>query len=453
MEASRFSFVLCAAAVVLTVAGCGTSGAPEICDATELDARLSSASPGDTIRLGECRVSGTFTVPSGVTLQGAGTGSSVLVAPAGERGVVLVPGESESVLRDMTIEASGLAGLFGTGAGSVMVERVEVLASAGTGVGFDDLDSVTLSDVSITGPLTTASRLPSKPSPTKTALYGLVLRRVMNASLSKVDVRGFAAFGVLALDSNVRWTEGSASQNRSVGLMMSGGSADLTGVEISETFAGGALLPPYSGVFSAGATVSTEELVVSNSEGHGLIHDAVAAIHADLVATDNEKSAVWVQRVDGFELSGSGTRLLRNAFGAFVGRSSVNITIADARIDETRTSEGFADGIHLVDSAVGLTLRRLTLTNNERIGVLADIRGSSSERLVVEGVTVSGVGSQLGALVQDLTGAENLPGVVRNGESAGNDDLSAGLVLEIIEADLGVSPEGAVGPDYQPGLQ
>lgn len=87
--------------VILAATGCADDG---YCDALELRGALSRAYTGDQIRVGVCRVSGSFTVPAGVTLRGAGTDQSILASEGTDPVVRLQPGELPSVVTDLSIE-------------------------------------------------------------------------------------------------------------------------------------------------------------------------------------------------------------------------------------------------------------------------------------------------------------------------------------------------------------
>ena len=69
------------------------------CDADELANALLSADLGDEVAVGECTVVGAFTVPSGVTLLGAGRGRSVL------------QGDGDGPLVRRSLDRTGSAGL------------------------------------------------------------------------------------------------------------------------------------------------------------------------------------------------------------------------------------------------------------------------------------------------------------------------------------------------------
>ena len=65
--------------LALLVAAASACSDESSCDPATLAVSLDRAQPGDTVEVGACRFEGTFVVPPGVTLQGAGRGETTLV--------------------------------------------------------------------------------------------------------------------------------------------------------------------------------------------------------------------------------------------------------------------------------------------------------------------------------------------------------------------------------------
>src|SRR5687768_16622505 len=98
-------------------AACGSDEPPH-CDPVSLQEALSRATPGDTISIGACTVSGTFEVPAGVTLAGQSSTSSKIVGAPAQPALRLVPGSPATTLRNLTVESQGQLAIIARGAGA-----------------------------------------------------------------------------------------------------------------------------------------------------------------------------------------------------------------------------------------------------------------------------------------------------------------------------------------------
>lgn len=422
------------------------------CDPGEIASALSAAEPGDTVRVGACRVTGSFTVPAGVTFEGVSTGDSVIVGSPGDVALTLVPAADGTRLRNLTVESAGAAGILVEGGGSAAIEHVDVSATLGLAIGVEGVDDLALTNVSVDGPVDAARATELVPpvAATDAATHGLVLVNVGAARLSDVVTSGFAQFGALFAGSDVTWSGGGAPANLGTGLMAAGGRLTLSSLDLSGTFEGLQLVPAYGAVFAAGADVDTTSLRVSDGEGYGLLHSEATARHIDLTARNNDMAAVWLQDCDHFELSGAGTGLVGNGLAGVVVVDSSDVTIRHAHIDATTTrtklveetgSVQVGDGIQLVGTTDAVTLEDLTLSSNARVGILVDLGGGTLDDFAIAQVSVDGTGEQLGAVVQGGTAPAGWDdGVTRQGATSAND---AALADE-----LGVV--GIVGPSDLP---
>jgi hypothetical protein len=431
-------------AAVASLAQCGDEESTEYCTAEALTSALAGARPGDTVKVGACAITGSFTVPAGVTLAGRGSGTSTLTTDRPQPAVRLTAGTPAARVVDLRIVSAGNSGILVRGTGTAGLERVAVEASRGMAVAAEDVASLELRDVTITGTVVpgnvnTVRCLPDPAHPDVACVvdsdewptHGLVLVRVASATLTGVRVTGLAGSGVVLVDSTTAWTGGGAPANLGTGLWIAGGETELTDLDLSGSMQGLMLMPAYGGVFSDDAVVESSGLVVSGGDNYGLLHDSVAARHVDLVARENGDAAVWVQNCDAsFELSGAGTLLSGNQFAGVVAVGSSNVTVADARIDGTGLAtrifeEGpvlVGDGVQIVDSTSGLNLRDLYLSGNDRVGLLLDGGGADMAGAVLDGITADGTGTQLGVVAQDGdTPAGWDSGVTRLGSTAAND--------------------------------
>ena len=454
MNRSSLSSALLLLAVSLSGAltvGCGGDG---ICDAGELSDALGAASLNDTVTIGECELRGSFTVPAGVTLAGAGT-SSRLVASGGPA-VILTGGREGAVLRDVAISSAESTAVFAEGGGAVAIYRVRVDASKGIAIRLESVAAASLTDVTLTGPVTAeiAATLPPTPDAAVTATHGLVLVDDAFVVLERVTISGFARFGALAIDSTVTWTGGGASDTLGVGFMAEGGSATLRDTTFCRVFSGLRPTPAYGLVFTAGASADTQGVTLCENEGYGMLQNGGRAAHVDLVGSANREPAVWVQQSDDFALSGAGSMLDDNALAGIVVVQSTNVSIADAQISGSSLATRIpdvggvvqvGDGVHLVvDDPAAVTLTNVMLLNNVRAGLLLDFRTGTPDAMDLSSVTVEGTGTALGAIAQD--GAGLIPSgtwdrnITRSGATIANDAAFAGR--------LGVV--GAVGPMFLP---
>jgi hypothetical protein len=426
--------------ILSLVSACGS----DVCD--DPAGALAAAVDGETVSMGSCRATGDVTVPSGVVFRGEP--GSVL---AGR--VTLEPG---STLAGITIETGGVVA-SGT-EGSVTIENVTVEMETGVAVRIDGLGA-DLSDVTLTGTVTAdnATDVPTMPTTDVWPTHGLLLVDAGSATspveLENVDVSGFARFGALFRNSHVAWRGGSASENLTVGAMAERGSITIEGVSFERNLQGVQPFPAFGAVFTDGVEVATTDALVSENEGYGLLQDDATVGHVDLVATNNGDAAVWVQSGRSFMLAGEGSMLAGNLLAGVVLVETPNAMIQDATIDTSSLATRIdgetgmvqvGDGVHaVVESASGLVFDGLSMTGNERTGMLLDVADGSLEGAVMD-VTVDGSGESLGVIGQGPSGL--IPsgtwdaGVTRLGATAAN-DAALDEALDIV---------GLIGPMFVP---
>jgi hypothetical protein len=438
-------------AAMAIVAGCDSGG---ICDADELSAALAVAIPGDVVEVGACEVTGAFTVPAAVTLRGASPTGSVIRVSEGQRGLTLItavgmPTEVES----LRVASEGCAAIVADGPGAAILTDLRIDAARGVGVAAQDLASFTLTRVDVAGPIGDEVPL-SVPMPPYTcasadpATHGIVVVRTEALQLTEVTTQGFAAYGALLFETDARWTGGGAENNVGTGLQVWGGDAMLQDLRLCRARQGVLVVESYAGLFSEGARIQSTGITVCDSETFGLMHDGVTAVHDDLTATDNAFSAVWAQEGGSLTVGGSAPMLANNGFAGVVSFDVPMVDVGAARIEGTATRTTAAgpvtiragDGVHVV-GADELHLTGLTLTNNERVGLLLDLGGMDPTAFDVGTVEVSGEGGSLGAVAQN----GEIPvgwdaDVMRLGATAAN-DAALTDALEIV---------GAIGPSCLP---
>jgi hypothetical protein len=392
-----------------------------LCEGETLRARLGRASEGETLQLGECAVEGPLSIPAGVTLRGAGPGRTVVVGSGEESAIVLGSGAT-------------LSGL------TVRVERGRALEARAA-------RALTIQDVALEGPVRAedAAELPALPSAGETATHGLLLVDA-EAELERVTVRGFARFGALLVQSQVRWTSGDADRNRAVGVMVAGGSLVLEEVRVCGTLAGVGVVPTYAAVIRDGARLESRELEVCDSAGYGVLHDDAIAAHVDFVGHGNTLAALWAQRSPSFTLAGAGTLLEDNGLGGLLAIDVAELEVFDATIRTTRSlrriegagSVTVGDGVHLdLATASGLRVEGLRLEDNGRAGLLAQIADGVLPSGVIGSVHVTSSGEAFGVVAQSestlIASGPRDAAVERHGAAAANDESLANR-LDVVSA-------------------
>jgi hypothetical protein len=433
-------WVIPAALLGLVCAGtvrCDGESATEHCDVAALQAALDAASPGSTVRMGACRLSGWLTVPAGVTLAGRGPGASILKTVGIFPALRITPGSTVTRVVDLSVESAeaNSAVFVLPGTGSAAVERVRIAAGHGFALAAEGVGSLALTGVTLTGPVTPANHLGWSDDPTETATHGLALVRVGNATLSDVTASGFALFGALLVDCSTTWTGGGAPRNLGTGVMVYRGEAELHDLDLSGTLDGDRLMPAYGAVFAGDdtteANVESSGLVLSGGDDAGLLQQKAVGLHRDLVAADNGGAGVWVQNCSSFELNGE-TRIEGNTFSGVVGIATQRMVVDGGEIATTQAvshvvseggSEPVGDGIHFVrDGAGTLEVRDVTLRTNDRVGLLLELRGGGTDGITLSGVEVSGTGEALGVYAQHGTATAGWDtGVTRDPVTTTND--------------------------------
>lgn len=411
------------------------------CDAAALREALEGASPGETVSLGACRVTGAFTVPAGVVLAGSGE-ESVIVGSGDGPAVTLVPGAQPAILRRARIESRSGIGVRAAGEGAVEIHDVTVHVTTGIGVGVRDVDVLAMSGVTIDGPVTPETADDVAPrADTDTGSFGLVLVDVASdaaaAVLSDVLVQDLGPWGAILIRSFVEWTGGGASRVVGTSVLVSDGRALLRSVEVSDVFQGVQPLPPYGLAVTGTATVETDALSISGSEGIGLLQAGTEGVHTALSASGNRFGAVWVQDSARFELAGASV-LADNRLAGVVLVRSRNASIEGARIERTEPQVSIygeavgveaADGVQVLDPTGPVALSDVTLSDNGRVGLLVSLGTAPIDRLSLANVAVTGAGAALGAVAQNDAGL--IPsgtwdtGVVRDTTTAANDPMVA----------------------------
>ncbi len=429
---------VCSLALFLALGGC--AGAEPNCADGALAAALMAATPGQTVELGTCTARGSFSVPAGVTLRGRGPASSRV-----ESTTVAVVLGAGATIEGVRIDHAAGHGIAAVSASSVTIRNVEIHSTLGrAAIGLADVTTVTLTDVTTTGPVaseTEAQALPARPSETDACLYGIVLQRVGAATLTNISASGFAAGGVVSSDTALTWNGGAADGDLTLGVWIDGGSATLTDVTIRGTLRGFAGNPPYGLAIGRDAVVGTDGLVVENThQGFGVIQDGGEAEHMGMLCTGHAGGGLVVQRSTSLRIGG-GSMIVDNGFAGIVTIEAAGVVVEDTmvamtalspRILSSWTSADVGDGVQLVRPSGPVVLRDLELASSGRVGLLADLGGMDAALVEVSNVSTSET-MQYGCVMQNGTGitAATLDGLCTRDEPARVADLSA-EVLSIV---------------------
>lgn len=432
--------------------GTGGSGlAPlEACaDGQAMVDKIAGAQKGDVIKLDVCTIQGPLVIPPGVTVQGAGKGLSRITTKAGTFAIHMLPGEPAARLSDVSVISSGTAAIAAKGAGAIELVNVEVDLTRGVGIAVEALSSLSMKEVSISGPVTprSARAFPANVLPKEAATHGLVVLDVPSVTIEATTVMGFADYGAIFVDSNLDWSKGGSFATLGTGLYVSGGAAKLDALSLCGAFSGNRKLPAYNGVFAKGAAVTSTKLQVCDSEGMGLLHVGATAHHEDIVGTGNLGPALWAQQSTSFEIAGASNVLDKNRFAGLVLVDVAKVHLVNTKIANTEmvsrpygaagASVELGDGIQLIRSAAAVTFESVSLTNNAHTGLQIDVGPNELDSPLFHmkwmGVTVESSGAAFGAICQGSP--NNVPhvwgpgvlgwdtGILRSGAAAVNDGL------------------------------
>ena len=349
--AVRLSRFIAIAAMATAPVGCGNGdgggGDPDgsvapsnyHCDADSLAAALAMADSQDAVGIGDCTITGSFTVPPGVTLTGQSQDKSTLQITSASGGLTLEVAEDETtVLRGLTIETDyGQAAVVGSGLGkgAIRLDDVTVEVTVGVGAAFSNIESLTLVDVTFQGPLALGELPSGTPSLSTAAMVGLSVADVASAAFTNLVVSGFETEGIRVVDSVVDpWTGGNINGNAGRGAVIDGGSAHMTDVEACQTVHHPEVVDLIGAglVISGGATVTTDGLV-SDDNNYGTVHlDGAIVSHTELTSSRNQLAAMWVQDAATVDIVGPNHIFEDNVYRALYIIDSDDVSIENLTI-------------------------------------------------------------------------------------------------------------------------
>ena len=427
--------------------------------AEALRGALEDASPGDVVELTAGTYEGSFSVPPGVTLAGAGMDLTEIVAPTELDALVVTggaDGEQNTLIRDMRITTTGGFGVRGS-AGFIQMMGVHVVVLRGAGIGIESASSFEAQRVRIEGPVTEATATSVEPEPTvaTTATHGLVLFEVSNAVLTSFTVTGTADVAALLVGSEAEFIDSTVSDVLGTGLYVLGGEASIVGLEVENVFHGVRLVPSYGVVVVGDAQVTSLDLAVRGSEDVGVLQVAASSEHERIAISGNRNGGVWVQNSPLFRATDGtiDTNGLVGVLLAEVGEALVrDVNLAGTEMVTRVGGSGradYGDGIQLQRPGGEHLIERVSFANSARVGFLMDGGGASLESVLLTGCDVGGEGMQLGAVAQNGSAPPGWDdGMARDTVTAAN-DLTVTAPLDILGI---VAPTEIRGADMVVGV-
>lgn len=443
------------------LAACGGDGGGQsrCADVGCLHRALAEAGPGDMIELEAGTFEGSFTLPAGVTLHGAGPDQTVLrfagdgpvlVAEVGETGA--------SRVADLAVEGVAGGGVLAEGAcaggdGVLELEHLAVSVQAGLGIGVWNACALRATDVTVTGNVDEQNKSGIVPAPDDTlfAVAGLALVQVGDARLTRVELSGAAAYGAVLYETPTAWSGGEVHHLVGTGIQADGPvDVSLQDLAVHHVWQG-ATPYGYGIVASREVNLTTENVSLEDNEGLGLLINESSGDFSGLTVRSNNNRGVWVQFCNppqagepSVRIHGTNTLFDANrgvALGVYV---STGVEVADATIQATEkfevsnngTGELIGDGIEIIESDQG-TFRDLIVQDNERAGVVVDCGDLESSDIQFDNVQISGEGDR-GFVPQNgtvTTSPEVTTEALRQAdELGGNLDTATEIQLEDIPA-------------------
>jgi hypothetical protein len=392
MEAGMKKLLCVLMVAALGLASCSEDGDKTCTDADCLTSALADAEAGSIVEVGAGTIEGNFTVPAGVTLAGAGSGSTVLKAAGAGPVLEVTTGSSATAVRDLSVEGGSTGGIYASGDGALTLKDLVISVTGGFCVKVREIGSLTAENLELSGNVTqdVQGTIQAKPNGELWALAGLAAVKVGQADLKNINATGFASCGVLLHRTPTVWDGGEMREMVGSGVHVDGQAAVTLKNVNSHDIWGGATPFGYGLVASNQAEVNTEGMNSKDNFVAGMLFDHATGEHIDAVVTGNQSRGVWIQHCGeagggpSVVFSGAGTSLDNNQGVAFGVYHSAGVSLADAHINGTQGANhipyGQETGMVQIGDAVEiiysdeLTFTDLVLDNNSRAGVVVDGR-------------------------------------------------------------------------------
>jgi hypothetical protein len=270
----------------------------------------------------------------------------------------------------------------------------------------------------LVGPIDAESAIAPPSAPSETGAFG-VAALDSEISLSAIHAQGFAVAAVVIEGGSVSWDDDDVDLDveatHGAGVLLVGTNATLRNVELGSMLAGidspGLALVATASSSGTPTTLTLEDARIAGGPGYGIFADRSDVVLAGVAVEDLGLVGVQVQ---GGSLAATDLTLRGNGGAGLAALDAARVSIERGTISEQRTVvlptdfrgvANIGDGIHVrrtsaATDPIHLTLTDVSLSNNERTGLLIDAMDTAPSVLALSGVSVTALGTSLGALAQ-----------------------------------------------------
>lgn len=397
------------------------------CTSAELTDALGDASNGDVVTLGACEfLDVQATVPAGVSLVGV-AGTRILGT-----GDVLVL-ETGASLSNVDVDVSNGRGIV-LSPGMHSLSDVSVIVEGGIGIDGSGSEG-TWSNVRVQGALDPL-RADSIP-PLATPEDGHFLIVLADATVDFIDVGVLQGgpWGVIVQNSTLNWDGGFVRDVVGTGVYASDSTLTMTDVSIENMLQGIQPYPSY-GILATGTVLTSDGVEILGSEGLGLLADDSSGIQSGLVVESCSFGGAWIQRAsvmqfDRMSMAGNGLAgLVSQSSTLTINEGSIARTTLQRALHAGNQSVTTGDGLQINDP-LGVTIEGLSLTENERVGLVVDLASQPIANVEIRSLSVAG--ESLGALVQqDGVFARDWDAAVTRDAATQANDTAQSLPLDLV---------------------
>ncbi|MFK8001756.1 MAG: right-handed parallel beta-helix repeat-containing protein [Polyangiales bacterium] len=397
------------------------------CTSAELVEALGNASNGDVVTLAACEFQDVqATVPAGVSLVGV-AGSRI----AGSGDVLVL--EAGASLSNVEVTVSNGRGVV-LSPGMHSLSAVNVNVDGGVGISAVGAEG-TWSNVRVEGALDPlrADAIPPLAAPEDG--HFLVVLEDVTIDFIDVGVLQGGPWGVIVQNSTLHWDEGFVRDVVGTGVYASGSTLTMTDVSIENMLQGIQPYPSY-GILATETNFTSDGVEIRGSEGLGLLADDSSGVQSDLLVESCSFGGAWIQRTS--EMQFDRISMMDNGLAGLVSQSST-LTINEGLITGTTLQQALhagdrsvttGDGVQINDP-LGVTIEGLSLTGNERVGLVVDLASQPIANVQVRSLSVEG--ESLGALVQqDGTVARGWDAAVTRDATTQTNDTAQSLPLDLV---------------------
>ena len=384
---------------------------------------LDQAKSGQIIKIEKGTYEGSFEIPQGIQIDGAGRNETIFKAKDDNPVLTVNTGTTLTTIMGFSIEADINGGIITKGTGDFTITEVEVSTQGSYGVKISDLNNVIINGLYLRGNVTEEDSYTITPSPDETeySISGLSLINLNSAQLNQVKAVKFASYGVIIIDSEVLWDNGEIFNTVATGIFVGGeNTVTISNVSVYDVKKG---ITPYGYgiVATENATLITDNLTLKNNGLAGILMDHAFGQHSNLKILENKNRGIWIQfckpkdETNDMAVTILGTETLMSdnfgiAFGVF---ESKGIEMTGGEINNTSKTPvitynddvgltDIGDAMEILKSDV-LKFKDITLNNNERAGIVLDgdmdlLNSNENElpklNVTFENVSIGGIGER-----------------------------------------------------------